>query len=62
MSFSLLARMSDEGFGTAANIVSKLLKKLGDGQAANNPSGFVMRSVQNARYEIDWWNRWSWSS
>ena len=49
MSFSPLARMSDEGFDKAENILAKLLKKLGDGQVANNPSGFVMESCQNAR-------------
>ena len=52
MSFSALARMSDEGFDEAEHIVVKLLKKLGDGWAANKPSAFVMRSCQNARYEL----------
>ena len=36
----------------AENIVVKLLKKLGDGFAADNPSAFVTRSCQNARNEV----------
>ena len=52
MSFSQLARMSDEGFDEAEQIVGKLLKKLGDGYAADRPSAFVMTSCQNARYGL----------
>ena len=52
MSFSALARMSDEGFDEAEHIIVKMLKKLGDRQATNNPSGFVMKCCQDARYEL----------
>ena len=57
MSLSLLARMSEEGFDKAEHIVSKLLKKIGEGQAADKPSAFVMTAVKNATKEIER-NQW----
>jgi len=55
MSLSSLARISEAGRVEAEHIVSKLWKKIGDGQAATNPSGFVHSSVKHARECLDWW-------
>ena len=53
MSFSQLARMSDEGFDEAEHIVGKLLKKLGDGYAADSPSAFVVTCCKNAKHDLN---------
>ena len=55
MSLMSLARMSDDGFNAAEHIIAKMLKKIGEGQAADKPSALVMESCQNARQELEWW-------
>ena len=52
-----LARMSEQGFNEAEHVISKLLKKVGEGRAADNLSVFVMTGCQNARKDIDSWRK-----
>ena len=45
--------MSDAGLTAAEQIIARLLKKIGQGEAVFNPSGFVMKAAQNARQKLD---------
>ena len=46
--------MSDAGFTAAEHIIAKLLQKIGQGEAVDSPSAFVMKSCQNAKQWLDW--------
>jgi hypothetical protein len=53
----LLAQHSDDGYRQANVIIAKIVKKASatDGQGGlRNASGFVIRSVQNARNDMEW--------
>ena len=46
MELTLLAQLSEEGYWEANSIISKLTKKVSDGQTFDNPSAFVHKSVK----------------
>ena len=55
MDLTLLSQFSEVGAQAANQILSKLLKKVADGETFNNPSAFVHSRVLNSRNEL--WNQ-----
>jgi len=49
--------MSQQGFNEAEHVIHKLVKKIADGRAADNPSAFVHTSVLTARQHLDGWRK-----
>ena len=52
MELTLLAQLSEPGYWEANSIISKLTKKVSDGQTFGNPSAFVHKSCKNARESL----------
>ena len=52
MDLVMLAQLSVVGYEEANSIISKLIKKMSDGERLNNPSAFVHECVNKARKKL----------
>ena len=54
ISLASLAQMSEVGYVAGNSIITKLLKRVAQGEVLDGPSAFVMKSCQNAKQSLDW--------
>ena len=52
MSLASLAQMSEAGYLAANSIITKLLKRVAQGEVLDSPSAFVSKSCQNAKQSL----------